>query len=296
MWRRFLALQQTLSVLLIIYFLHLHVPNPYIQIFVFEDSSDCPTNPGTASQNKIESRLEKSLGNQFNIQLQQQMGVFQVSILEAIKSLRDEMQLIKKASEAEVDKTSASLSKAGPSKQPDLTTTWISHPTWASDHSDAQPMETDVYGPPIPPKFTQSVQSDPASKPSDLESENHSDPHSENHSEQPKRVCRKAKKHSDKKKHKVRAKYYSQSSSSEEDQSSVPVKKSTKPQQKAPSEPEHQQDSTNPFFYREVGMSDLPSQYAEEVETFRQILELPDPRETLPRSSAIVLGLDDEKG
>ena len=32
--------------------------------------------PGTALQNKIESILEKSLGNQFNIQLQQQMGVF----------------------------------------------------------------------------------------------------------------------------------------------------------------------------------------------------------------------------
>ena len=43
-------------------------------------------------------------------------------------------------------------------------------------------------------------------------------------------------------------------------------------------------------------MSDLPSQYPEEVETFRQILDLPDPRETLPRSSTTVLGLDDEKG
>ena len=35
-----------------------------------------PPTPGTALQNKIESRLEKSLGSQFNIQLQQQMGVF----------------------------------------------------------------------------------------------------------------------------------------------------------------------------------------------------------------------------
>ena len=43
-------------------------------------------------------------------------------------------------------------------------------------------------------------------------------------------------------------------------------------------------------------MYDLPSQYTEEVETFRQILDLPDPRETMPRSSTIVLGLDDEKG
>ena len=30
-----------------------------------------PPTPGTALQNKIESKLEKSLGNQFNIQLQQ---------------------------------------------------------------------------------------------------------------------------------------------------------------------------------------------------------------------------------
>ena len=43
-------------------------------------------------------------------------------------------------------------------------------------------------------------------------------------------------------------------------------------------------------------MSDLPSQYAEEVETFRHIFDLPDPRETMPRSSTTVLGLDDEKG
>ena len=79
-------------------------------------------------------------------------------------------------------------------------------------------MDMDVYGPLLPPKFTQSVQSH-ASKHSDLESDHHSDPHFEDHLEQPKRVCYKAKKHSDKKKHKVRAKYYSQSSSSEEDHS-----------------------------------------------------------------------------
>ena len=46
-----------------------------------------PPTPGTALQNKIESRLEKSLNNPFNIQLQQQMGVFQASMLEAMKSL-----------------------------------------------------------------------------------------------------------------------------------------------------------------------------------------------------------------
>ena len=119
------------------------------------------------------------------------------------------MHSMKKASKAEVDKTSASLSQARPSKQLDPTTR-------TSDHSDVQPMDTDVYGPPLPSKSTQSVQSDHGPKHSDLQSD-HSDPQSEDHSEQPKRVCSKGKKHSDKRRHKVWAKYYSQSSSSEED-------------------------------------------------------------------------------
>ena len=71
------------------------------------------------------------------------------------------MQSVKKTSKAEVDQTFVSLSKAGPSKQPDPTTTLTSDlTTRASDHSDAQPMDTDVYGPPLPPKFTQNVQSE----------------------------------------------------------------------------------------------------------------------------------------
>ena len=62
-------------------------------------------------------------------------------------------------------------------------------------------MDTDFCGPSLPPRFTQSVQSNHGSKYSDLQSD-HSDPQSE-HPEQPKRVCSfRAKKHSDKKKHK----------------------------------------------------------------------------------------------
>ena len=135
----------------------------------------------------------------------------------------------------------------------------------------------------LPPWFGQSVQSDHDSKHSDLHSK-HLDPQSED-SEQPQKVCSsRAKKHSDIKKHKVWAKYFSQSSSSEEDQFSVHIKRSAKPQ-RAPSEQDQQQN-----------MSDLPSQYAEEVETFRHILDLPDPRETMPRSSTTVLGLGNQKG
>ena len=43
-------------------------------------------------------------------------------------------------------------------------------------------------------------------------------------------------------------------------------------------------------------MSNLPSQYAEDIEIFRQILKLPDPRDTMPMSSTTILVLGDEKG
>ena len=90
------------------------------------------------------------------------------------------------------------------------------------------------------------------------------------------------------------------SSSSEEDQSSAARHRSSKPSGSQPSgalsdqdQPQHDPD---PRYYREVALSDVPSQYAEEVDTFRHILSLPDPRESMPRSSTSVMGLDDEKG
>ena len=107
-------------------------------------------------------------------------------MLEAMQSLRDEMKSMQKASESEIVKTTVSIAKAGPSKQPDPATrtsdptTWTSDPTTRASHSDAQPMDTDLYGPSLPPRFPQSVQSDHGSKHSDLQSD---------HSDQPKRVC-----------------------------------------------------------------------------------------------------------
>ena len=73
------------------------------------------------------------------------------------------------------------------------------------------------------------------------------------------------------------------------------MKRSSKPP-RGPSEQDQPQHDPDPLFYREVAMADLTSQYAEEVETFRHILDLPDPRETMPRSSTSVLGLNDQKG
>ena len=93
-------------------------PQPFEALSLKTPAKTVPLTPGTALQQKIESKLEKSLGSQFNIQLQQQMGAFQASMLEAMKSLRDEMQSIKEsAKEVELDQSSTSASKPGPSKQ-----------------------------------------------------------------------------------------------------------------------------------------------------------------------------------
>ena len=93
------------------------------------------------------------MGTQFNIQLQQQMGVFQTSMLEAMKSLRDEMQSMKKTvKEVEVDQTPASASKPGTSKQTDTLPQNTTPNTQPSEHMD-EAMELDLYGSPLPPRF-----------------------------------------------------------------------------------------------------------------------------------------------
>ena len=84
--------------------------------------------------------------------------------------------------------------------------------------------------------------------------------------------------------------------SSGEDQSPEPRHRSPKPSRKSYPDQDHPQHDPDPPYYREVALSDIPSQYAEEVDMFQRILKLPDPRESLPRSSTAVMGLDDEKG
>ena len=51
-----------------------------------------------------------------------------------------------------------------------------------------------------------------------------------------------------------------------------------------------------PVLYREVDMSDLPSQYTWDIETLRQILNLPEPRDSMSRSSTTVWALNDVAG
>ena len=57
------------------------------------------------------------MGSRLDIHLDQKMGAFQANILEAMKSLREDFQksLNKTSSQVEVDQTSTSASKPGPS-------------------------------------------------------------------------------------------------------------------------------------------------------------------------------------
>ena len=135
--------------------LPVHVSNPYVLRHCLQ--SPAKTVPPTpALQQKIEPKLEKSLGNQINIQLQQQMGAFQASMFEAMKSLRDEFQSMKKTLKTvEVDQTPTLASRPGTSEQTDTlapNTASNTAPNKPSKHM-GEAMELDTYSPPLPPWF-----------------------------------------------------------------------------------------------------------------------------------------------
>ena len=234
-------------------------------------------------------------------------------MLEAFQSLREELTAKK---QTEVDQTSFPASKPGTSS----TAVNLDLPP-PRPRTNIQTEDMDVdYGPALPPHlvldqhdtsdqyvatselFPKKV-SDKPKKHShsrsrhEIESRSASDQSNEE-SDEPRIPSTKPKKHSDKSKHKSRSRYVS--SSSGEDQSPVARHRSSKPSGAQPSGAVSDQDlpqhDPDPPYYREVALSDIPSQYAEEVDTFRHILSLPDPRESMPRSSTSVMGLDDEKG
>ena len=215
-----------------------------------------------------------------------------------------------------MDQTSASASKPGPSTSAvnlDLP------PPRPRTTSHVEEMEVD-YGPALPPRLGSDLHN------SSDQNSNASEEPAEKASDRPKNtLCLtkgmklnpslpqintmmnpmnlgfhllNPKKHADKSRHKVRSRYVS--SSSEEDQSSATRHRSSKPFRSQPSgalsdqdQPQHDPD---PPYNRDVALSDVFSKYTEEVDTFRRILSLPDPRESMPRSSTSVMGLDDEKG
>ena len=221
---------------------------------VIKNSSQiCPTHPRCLQQ-KIESKLEQSLGSRLDIQLEQKMGIFQANMLEAMKSLREDFQksIQKTSSQVEVDQISASASKPGPSNTVPLDpSTPRPRPTTHSVES----MEVE-YGPALPPRLgtdplrcvedasdqPSNIVEDPSRLPStrvkkhshslkqhDIVPSSASDRYSDQ-TDDPRPVSSRPKKHSDKNKHKSRSRYLP--SSSEEDQSSVARHRSPKPYRK----------------------------------------------------------------
>ena len=73
-------------------------PLPFSSLSIKTPAKTVTHTPGTALQQKIESHFEKSLRNTLNIHLQQQMGSFQVSMLEAFQSIGDEFTSFQKIS------------------------------------------------------------------------------------------------------------------------------------------------------------------------------------------------------
>ena len=111
-----LAQMQTSRVLLTIFSPRPPRPQPlaFSSLSLKTPAKSVPPTPGTALQQKIQTNIEKSLGDSLNIHLQQQMGSFQASMLESFQLLREELTTKK---QTEVDQTSFLASKPGTSSK-----------------------------------------------------------------------------------------------------------------------------------------------------------------------------------
>ena len=205
-----------------------------------------------------------------------------------------------------MDQTSASASKPGPSTS---AVNFDLLPPRPRTTSHSEEMDVD-YGPALPLRLGSDLHnvSDQNSNASEEPSKEVSDrPKKHSHSrsrheveprsasdqyndesDEPRLSSAKPKKHADQSRHKVR----SRSSSSEEDQSSATRHRSSKPSGALSDQDQPQHDPDAPY-YREVALTFPPNM---RKNRFRRILSLPDPRESMPRSSTSVMGLDDEKG
>ena len=206
-----------------------------------------PPTPGTVLQNKIQRNIEKSLGDSLNIHLQQQMGSFQASMLEAFQSLREELTIKKPA---EVEPSSHACPSSNIAAHLDLP------PPRLSTNAQSEAMDVDV-GPALPPRLVlNQTTSDQYVAPSEAipkdssysnKKQSHrqtvapssaSDQLDEDYDE-PQVHSTRPKKHSDKSKHKSRSRYVS---SSEEDHSPVARHRSSKPSRAQPSGAASDQD------------------------------------------------------
>ena len=101
-----------------------------------------PPTPGTALQQKVQAYLEKSLSSRFDIQMDQKMGAFQASMLEAFNNLREDFQKSLQK-QGEVDQTSSASKTNAPSKD-------LAKPSQSSSALESMEVE---YGPELPPRL-----------------------------------------------------------------------------------------------------------------------------------------------
>ena len=237
-----------------------------LQFFITKDPSQgCSSHPRYCFTKQNSKKSRKSLGDSLNIHIQQQMGSFQASMLEAFQSLREELAVKKSA---EVD-PSPHASKAGPSSNSaahlDLP------PPRSSTNAQSEAMDVDV-GPALPPRLVlNQTSSDQYVAPSEAIPKDSSYSHKKQSHRQTvtpssasdhldkdsdeSRIHPRPKKHSDKSKHKSRSRYVS---SSEEDHSPVARHRSSKPSRAQPSGAASDQDlpqhDPDPPYYREVAL------------------------------------------
>ena len=186
-----------------------------------------PPTPGMALQIVVQANLEKSLPSRFDIQMDQKMSAFQVSMLEAFNSLREDFQKSLQK-QGEVDQTSSSAHKPNASSK-DLDKA-------SKSSSTIESMEVE-YGPDLPPRLdsctshvedawgqvrssveepskvasTSPKQSSHTSRHYVVDPSSASD-HYSDYSNDPQPTPSRPKKHSDKSKHKSRARFLPSSS------------------------------------------------------------------------------------
>ena len=140
-----------------------------MRVMLKTPAKSVPPIPGTALQQIIQTNIEKSLGDSLNIHLQQQMGSFQASLLEAFQSLREELTVKK---QIEVDQTLFLASKPGTSSKTAVNLDLP--PPRTSTNIQTEAMDVD-YGPALPPRLVLDQQdtSDQYVAPSEKRSRTH---------------------------------------------------------------------------------------------------------------------------
>ena len=249
--------------------------------------------------------IEKSLGDQF----QEQMGSFQHSMMDAFNKLAATVTVSKHPqdpSSPQGDQTK-SHSKPGPSSAPSPPRPWYQQ---VPSH---EPMDTTTaqVGPELPPRLRaqcSDISSDPEMEPPRAKSEkklkrsrniktnlNTSPPvMSAPHLRHPLTVLN-PKKLAD-----LPIKQGNISSDRDQEKSKqtastiVYMDVRELNQERRRSHEVRRELPPDPIYSQEVDLSDLPSHYTEDIETFRQVLGIPDPKHSMPVSN-LIMGVNEEQ-